>query len=94
VKAFNTVFAGVDADPTALGTTLDALFATDDADARAAVAALAASIGFRPVHVGPLAAARELEAMAWLNIRLQMLSNGAWTSSYVLVGAPESALAA
>jgi 8-hydroxy-5-deazaflavin:NADPH oxidoreductase len=93
-KAFNTLFAGVDADPAALGTTLDALFATDDPDARAAVAALAASIGFRPVHVGPLAAARELEAMAWLNIRLQMVSNGAWTTSYVLVGAPEAAIAA
>jgi hypothetical protein len=93
-KAFNTLFAGVDADPTALGTTLDALYATDDADARAAVAALAASIGFRPVHVGPLAAARELEAMAWLNIRLQMASNGSWTTSYVLVGAPAAAIAA
>jgi predicted dinucleotide-binding enzyme len=94
VKAFNTTFAGVDANPAALGTTLDALFATDDADARAVLVELAGSIGFRPVYVGPLAAARELEAMAWLNIRLQMLTNGSWTSSYVLVGAPEAAVAA
>jgi predicted dinucleotide-binding enzyme len=84
----------VDANPAALGTTLDALFATDDADARAVLVELAGSIGFRPVYVGPLAAARELEAMAWLNIRLQMLTNGSWTSSYVLVGAPEAAVAA
>ena len=94
VKAFNTTFAGVDANPGGAGTTVDALFATDDADARASVAALASSIGFRPVWVGPLAAARELEAMAWLNIRLQMLTNGAWNTSYVLVGAPEGALTA
>jgi 8-hydroxy-5-deazaflavin:NADPH oxidoreductase len=93
-KAFNTTFAGVDADPGGAGVTVDALFATDDADARASVAALASSIGFRPVWVGPLAAARELEAMAWLNIRLQMLTNGAWNTSYVLVGAPAAALAA
>jgi predicted dinucleotide-binding enzyme len=93
-KAFNTVFAGVDAEPTTLGTTVDALFATDDETARATVAELASSVGFRPVHVGPLAAARELEAMAWLNIRLQMLANGGWTTSFVLVGVPEAAIAA
>lgn len=93
-KAFNTVFAGVGADPQALGMTVDALYATDDETARETVAALASSIGFRPVCVGPLAAARELEAMAWLNIRLQMLSNGSWTTSYVLVGAPDEAVAA
>jgi predicted dinucleotide-binding enzyme len=93
-KAFNTVFAGVEAEPTALGTTVDALFATDDETARATVAELASSVGFRPIHVGPLAAARELEAMAWLNIRLQMLTNGGWTTSFVLVEAPEAAIAA
>ena len=93
-KAFNTLFAGVEADPGALGATVDALFATDDETARRTVAELASSMGFRPIHVGPLAAARELEAMAWLNIRLQMLAGGDWTTSFVLVGAPESAIAA
>lgn len=94
VKAFNTVFAGNQADPTSQGTTLDALFATDDEAAAAAVAELASSIGFRPVQVGPLAAARELEALAWLNIRLQLISSGAWRTAYVLVAAPASAIAA
>ena len=94
VKAFNTMFAGVQANPDAHGIVLDALFATDDETARTTVAALAASIGFRPVYVGPLAAARELEAMAWLNIRLQMLTGGSWQSSYVLVGAPDASVAA
>ncbi len=94
VKAFNTLFAGNQADPAATGTTLDALYATDDDVARATVAAIATSIGFRPVYVGPLAAARELESLAWLNIRLQLITNGTWQSSYVLVAAPEGALAA
>lgn len=93
-KAFNTTFAGVDADPAGAGTTLDSLFAADDPDARAAVTTLASSIGFRPVWVGPLVAARELEALAWLNIRLQVLTGGAWNTSVVLVNAPEAALAA
>ncbi len=94
VKAFNTLFAGVQADPGTLGTTVDALFATDDDDAAATVADLARSMGFRPVRVGPLAAARELEAMAWLNIRLQMLNDGAWQTSFVLVSPPGKAVAA
>jgi len=94
VKAFNTVFAGVQGSPDSLGTTLDALFATDDDGAAAIFGSLATSIGFRPVRVGPLAAASELEAMAWLNIRLQMLNNGKWQTSFVLVNPPETALAA
>jgi predicted dinucleotide-binding enzyme len=94
VKAFNTVFAGNQANPAGQGMTLDALFATDDEGARATVAALASSIGFRPVHVGPLAAASELEAMAWLNIRLQLITGGSWQTAYVMVAPPETALAA
>ncbi len=94
VKAFNTLFAGVQANPGALGTTVDALFATDDDASAAAVADLAESMGFRPVRVGPLAAARELEAMAWLNIRLQLLNEGAWQTSFVLVNPPKAAVAA
>ncbi len=93
VKAFNTVFAGNAADPRALGFQLDSLFATDDEAAKDAVCGLSGSIGFRPIHVGPLAAARELEAMAWLNIRLQLISNGAWNTALALVSPPEAALA-
>ncbi len=92
-KAFNTVFAGIQANPTAHGQVLDALYATDDEAAASTVSTLATSIGFRPVKVGPLAAATELEAMAWLNIRLQMLSNGAWNSAFVLVSPPEAMVA-
>jgi hypothetical protein len=93
-KAFNTLFGAVQADPTTHGTMLDALYATDDEVAAAAVSELASSIGFRPVRVGPLAAARELEALAWLNIRLQMIDNGDWRTAVVLVGAPAISVAA
>jgi predicted dinucleotide-binding enzyme len=94
VKAFNTLFASVMGNPGVHETTLDALYATDSAEAGSIVAAMAASMGFRPVQVGPLAAARELESLAWLNIRLQMLSGGAWQTSYALVAPPEAAIAA
>jgi predicted dinucleotide-binding enzyme len=93
VKAFNTMFAGNQANPTALGTVLDALYATDDDVAAETFAALASSIGFRPVKVGPLPASRELEAMAWLNIRLQLLNGGAWNTAYVLLAPPAAAVA-
>jgi 8-hydroxy-5-deazaflavin:NADPH oxidoreductase len=92
VKAFNTLFAGVQGNPGVHGTRIDALFATDDEAAATKVAELATSIGFRPVQVGPLAAARELEALAWLNIRLQLIASGSWNTSIVLVAPPEAAV--
>ena len=94
VKALNTLFGSVQADPDALGTTVDAFYATDDPTARTRIAELLSSIGFRPVNVGGLAAARELEALAFLNIRLQMLTGGDWRSAFVLRGAPASAVEA
>ncbi|HEU0243362.1 MAG TPA: NADPH-dependent F420 reductase [Candidatus Limnocylindrales bacterium] len=92
VKAFNTLFAGNTANPEALGIQLDSLFATDDEAAKDAICGLSSSIGFRPIHVGPLTASRELEAMAWLNIRLQLISNGSWNTAFALVSPPEAAL--
>ena len=94
VKAFNTLFGSVQADPKALGTTVDAFYATDDPIAGERIAELLSSIGFRPVNVGGLAAARELEALAFLNIRLQMLTGGDWRSAFVLQNAPASAIQA
>lgn len=92
VKAFNTTFAGLLANPTAHGQTLDALYATDSAAAAATVAELIRSIGFRPVFAGGLAIAAQMEAMAGLNIQLQIATKGDWRSSFVLVGAPQGAL--
>lgn len=94
VKAFNTLFASIQGNPDVHGQTVDALFAGDDATAKATVAALIRSIGLRPVDAGSLAGARELEALAWLNISLQLRTGGSWKSSFVLVGAPDKAIAA
>jgi predicted dinucleotide-binding enzyme len=94
VKAFNTVFAGVQASASSMSETPDALYATDDETARTAFAALASSIGFRPVWVGPLVAARELEAVAFLNIRLQLINGGAWNTAVKLIDPPANAIAA
>jgi NADPH-dependent F420 reductase len=94
VKAFNTVFASVQANPRINGQPADALIAGDDEAAKATVAELVSSIGMRPIDAGSLAAAHELEALAWLNIALQLRSGGNWSSSFVLLGAPEKAIAA
>ena len=88
VKAFNTLFASVQADPTTLGVKIDALYATDDDAACIVVSDLLSEMGFRPVYVGPLARARELESIANLNIHLQIETKGDWRTSINFVGAP------
>lgn len=94
VKAFNTLFASIQANTAVHGQTVDGLLAGDDPDAKATVAELMKSIGLRPVDAGPLASARELESLAWLNISLQLRTGGDWNSSFVILGAPEKAVAA
>jgi len=94
VKAFNTVFASIQGNPDTHGQIVDGLFAGDDVAAKAVVASLIKSIGLRPVDAGSISGARELEALAWLNISLQMRTGGSWNSSFVLVGAPDRAIAA
>jgi NADPH-dependent F420 reductase len=89
VKAFNTLLASRMADPSAGGVPTDAFVATDDAAAGATVLELARSIGLRPIAVVPLALARHLEGLAFLNITLNMANGGSWQSSWRLVGAPE-----
>lgn len=91
VKAFNTVFAGHQVDPIAEGVTLDAFVAGDDPTARAAVLELAASIGLVPIDAGPLVRARQLEALAFMNIYLNVVNGGTWQSGWKLVGAPTPA---
>ena len=86
VKAFNTAFASRQADPVVEGVALDAFIAGDDDQAKQAVAELAASIGFRPIDAGPLVMARALEAMALLNIMLQIRNNWPWQAGFKLVG--------
>jgi len=88
VKAFNTLFASNQADPVLEDVQLDGFVAGDDAAAKATVLSIVASIGLEPVDVGPLARARQLESLAFLNISLNATNNGAWRSGWKLVAAP------
>jgi 8-hydroxy-5-deazaflavin:NADPH oxidoreductase len=86
VKAFNTALAARQAEPTVHDTQLDGFVAGDDADAKATVLAYVGSLGFHPIDAGPLVMARALEAMALLNIFLQVRNGWAWQSGWKLVG--------
>ena len=86
VKAFNTALAARQADPLVDGTPLDAFVAGDDEQAKATVMELARSIGFHPIDAGPLELARALEALALLNIILQIRNNWTWQTGWKLVG--------
>jgi predicted dinucleotide-binding enzyme len=85
VKAFNTLFASRQADPVVAGVAVDGFVAADDEKAKADVLGVLDGLGFRPVDAGPLAAARTLEGMAWLNINRNM-KGGSWQEAYVIVG--------
>lgn len=88
VKAFNTVFAANQASPVVDGTRLDAFVAGDDAEAKAVVLEIARSAGFEPIDAGDLSAARSLEALAWLNISLNLRNPYGWRTGWKLVGVP------
>lgn len=91
-KALNTLFGAFMAQPDLREQRVDALFATDSDTARGVLAELLTTLGFRAIHAGGLETARQMEAMAWLNIQLQMRYEGDWTSTFVLLGAPEGAV--
>jgi 8-hydroxy-5-deazaflavin:NADPH oxidoreductase len=90
VKAFNTLLAGRQVDPVADGIRLDGFVAGDDAAAKAAVIELVRGMGLDPIDVGPLVRARQLEALAFLNIALNVQNGGSWQSAWKLVDAPRA----
>jgi 8-hydroxy-5-deazaflavin:NADPH oxidoreductase len=81
VKAFNTIFAANQATP---DRDIDGFVAGDDADAKQTVIGLIDAMGFTPVDVGPLAQARHLEGMAWVNIGLNAANGWSWSSAWRL----------
>ncbi len=70
VKAFNTQFAQHMASGRLGDQSLTVFVAGDDAAAKGDVTALATAIGFEAVDAGPLANARLLEPLGYLNIQL------------------------
>lgn len=81
VKAFNTTVAGTLAQGTVAGQPLDVLIASDDEDAKATVSSIVADSGLRPIDVGPLKRARELEALGYLHIAMQQPLESSYSSA-------------
>lgn len=84
MKAFNTTFAATLQTGEVAGTQLDVLIAGDDADAVKAVSDLAEAAGLKPIVVGPLRRARQLEQAGFLNILLsanEALPEFQWNSA-------------
>lgn len=71
VKAFNTTFARTLVDGVVSGQPLDVFIAGDDDAANGRVTELVRGGGLRPVAVGGLERARQLEALGFLGISLQ-----------------------
>ena len=71
VKAFNTTFAGTLVAGEVAGQQLDVLIAGDDEEAKRKVSQLVSDGGLRPVDVGALRRAQQLEHLGLLHISLQ-----------------------
>ena len=81
VQAFNTTFAGTLIQGQVAGQPLDVFLASDDDGAKEVLGQLVRDSGLRPVDVGPLARARELEALGFLHMALQEPLGTGFTST-------------
>ena len=86
VKAFNYAFASRQADPIVDGAPLDGFVAGDHEASKRKALDFVESVGFRPIDAGPLSMARALEALAVLNIHLQVKHKWPWQSGWKLAG--------
>jgi hypothetical protein len=71
VKAFNTTFAPTLVAGEVGGQPLDVFLAGDDEGAKEKVSRLVSDGGLRPLDVGPLARAQQLEQLGFLHISIQ-----------------------
>ncbi|GEL20964.1 NADPH-dependent F420 reductase [Pseudonocardia asaccharolytica] len=75
VKAFNTTFAATLVQGEVDDQRLDVLIAGDDEDAKRKVSQLVSDGGLRPLDVGPLRRAQQLENLGFLHIAIQQPLN-------------------
>jgi len=85
LKAFNTNFAGTLAAGTVGPLTTTVLIAGDDADAKSTLAGVVTSGGLDVIDAGSLKRARELEALAFLQISLAASEKVSWTGGFGIV---------
>jgi predicted dinucleotide-binding enzyme len=84
VKAFNTTFAATLASGEIGGQPTTVLIAGDDTDAKSQLAAVVNAGGLRAIDAGSLRRARELEAMAFLQIALAAGEKISWTGGFAV----------
>jgi predicted dinucleotide-binding enzyme len=84
VKAFNTNFAATLATGAVGSAPTTVLIAGDDDSAKHAVADLVRGAGLRAADAGSLKRARELEALAFLQMTLAAAGTTSWTSGFAL----------
>jgi len=84
VKAFNTTFAASLIGKTVGEHPTTVLIAGDDDDSKTALAAAIAAGGVEAVDVGPLSAARELEAVGFLQLQLAIGQKIGFTGGFSL----------
>lgn len=85
VKAFNTTLARTLIQGQVNGQPLDVFVAGDDEEAKTTIARLVQDGGLRPLDVGPLRRARNLEALQLLHISLQKQLGSGWMSTVKLL---------
>jgi len=91
VKAFNTTFAATLAAGTVGQAPVTVLIAGDDGQAKKRLADVITAGGLRAIDVGSLRRARELEALAFLQITLAAQGKVPWTGGFAVIAADSAA---
>ena len=71
LKAFNTTFSRTLVAGSVADQQLDVLIAGDDQDAKTKLASVVEDAGLRPLDVGPLRRARQLEQLGFFHMAVQ-----------------------
>ena len=85
LKAFSTTFAATLASGKVGDATTTVLIAGDDAEAKSVLAAVVSSGGLKALDAGGLKRARELEALAFLQITLAAAEKISWAGGFGVI---------